>query len=111
MILYLLADFVRCYVNKNKKGEENNMSMITEIYRLRNKFFESNSLTIFDDSPFQEFTTDCIGVPLDQMRESFEQGARKKEQGKRMKFVYNPSGKEVKPPNYIFKNHSGDEIK
>ncbi len=111
LILYLLADFVRCYVNKNKKGEENNMSMITEIYRLRNKFFESNSLTIFDDSPFQEFTTDCIGVPLDQMRESFEQGARKKEQGKRMKFVYNPSGKEVKPPNYIFKNHSGDEIK
>ena len=46
-----------------------------------------------------------------EMGESFEQGARKKEQGKRMKFVYNPSGKEVKPPNYIFKNHSGDEIK
>lgn len=111
LILYLLANFMRSYVNKNKTEEENSMSMITEIYRLRNRFFENNSLTIFDDSPFQEFTTDCVGIPLDQMRESFEQGAKKKEQGKRMKFVYNPSGKEVTAPNYIFKNHSGDEIK
>ena len=111
LILYLLANFMRSYVNKNKIEEENSMSMITEIYRLRNRFFENNSITIFDESPFQEFTTDCIGIPFDQMRESFEQGAKKKEQGKRMKFVYNPSGKEVTSPNYIFKNHSGDEIK
>ena len=111
LILYLLANYMRSYVNKDKIGEENSMSMITEIYKIRNRFFENNSLTIFDDSPFQEFTTDCIGVPLDQMRESFEQGARKKEQGKRMKFMYNPTGKDLPVPTYIFKNHSGDEIK
>ena len=112
LILYLLADFIRSYVNKNKISEDNTMSMITEIYRLRKKFFEKNSnLSIFDDSPFREFTFNCIGVPLDQMRESFEQGAKKKEQGKRMKFVYNPTGKDVTPPKYIFRKHSGDEIK
>ena len=37
------------------------------------------------------------------MRESFEQGAKKKEQGKRMKFMYNPTGKDLPVPTYIFK--------
>ena len=41
----------------------------------------------------------------------WKQGAKKKEQGKRMKFVYNPTGKDVSPPKYMFRNHSGDEIK
>lgn len=110
LILYLLADFVRSYVNRDKEGEENNMSMITTIFILRNKFFEKNNISIFDESAFQEFTIPCVGTPLDQLRQSFEQGAKKLEQGKRPKFVYNPSGKEVNPPKYIFKNHSGDEI-
>ena len=52
LILYLLANYMRSYVNKDKIGEENSMSMITEIYKIRNRFFENNSLTIFDDSPF-----------------------------------------------------------
>ena len=111
LILYLLAGFIQSYVKKDKVGEENCMSMITAIYKLRNRFFIENKVTIFEESPFQEFVINCIGLPYDQMRKSFEEGAKKKEKGKRMKFGYRPSGNPGKAPSFVFKNHSGEEIK
>lgn len=110
LILYLLADYIQSFVNKDKVGEENAMSMITEIYRLRNSFLDELGFSPLDETPFKEFTIDCIGTPEDPLRKSFLEGAKKREQGKKMKFTYQPSDKESKAPNYIFKNQSGKEI-
>lgn len=112
LILYLLSDFSLAYVNKNKAEEKNFLIMISKINKIKNDYLESRQLNVLDDSPFQEFTMDCIGVPVEPLRASFEKVAKKIKQGKKIKFTYNPGeSKNVKIPNYIFPDTSGLEIK
>ena len=78
------------------------------LYSYLTTFF--NNITILDDSIFQEFSMTCIGEPKDLLRESFLLAKKKREQGKKIKFTYTPTGTPGKKPNFKFDNSSGEII-
>ena len=76
--------------------------------KARDKYLEQHNKTILDKTIFQEFTMSCMGEPKDILRESLLAGKKKREQGKRMKFLYTPTGQPGKKPNFRFDNSSGE---
>ncbi len=109
-ILYLLQHYLIGIFKKNKFIESFNMTMILRLLKARNTYLEKNKLNVLDNSPFQEFTFECFGEPVDLLRASLLEGLNRRKQGKQMKFTYRPSenGKPGKIPNYIFDNSTGD---
>ena len=81
--------------------------MIVRLLKARDKFLEKKNLTVVDKSPFQEFTMNCYGEPKDLMRQSFLDKMKKREKGQRASFLYKPTGKPGKKPNFQFDDTSG----
>ena len=112
VILYLFMDYNYALVNKNKEESTNYLSMIIKLFKARDAYLDDNMLSVLDDSPFKEFTYECLGVPVDGMRQSMLEGIKRVEQGKSFKkFSYYPKGKKINIPNVNFDNISGNMIK
>jgi hypothetical protein len=93
------------YIKENKYG-----SMLIGLLKARNKYLDKYNKTVLDKTIFQEFTFSCIGEAKDQLRESLLEGAKKKEAGKLVKFLYKPTGNPGKKPNYTFANSTGSLV-
>ena len=111
LMCYLLIDHSYALINKKYDEANNYLAMIVKFNKARDKYLENKNLTVLDDSPFKEFTYQCIGKPVDVMRESLVQGLEKIKQKKKPKFIYIPKGTKGKVPEYNFENISGNEIK
>lgn len=109
IMLYFLIDYNFAIINQDQKEQDNFMSLIIRLNKIRNKYLDKNNLTILDKSPFEEFTLKCIGKPLDPIRSARLKMTENKEAGKKIKFRYNPSGKPGKIPSFKFNNTSGKE--
>jgi hypothetical protein len=83
-------------------------SMLIRMMKARDKYLEQHNKTVLDKSIFQEFTMSCIGEPKDLLRESFLLAKKKREEGKRAKFMYKSTGQPGKKPNFRFDNSSGE---
>jgi hypothetical protein len=83
-------------------------SMLIRMMKARDKYLEQHNKTVLDKTIFQEFTMSCIGEPKDLLRESFLLAKKKREEGKRAKFLYKPTGQPGKKPNFRFDNSSGE---
>jgi len=110
VMMYMYFNYFYYYVNRDKYNTELFSGLITKFYNLRNKYLDHHNLTVIDNSPFQDFTFKCYGIPTDPIRSSLLEGLEKKKQGKRMKFRYDPSGKSGKVPEFSFPNISGNQI-
>lgn len=108
LLLYSLIQYNIGIIRGNKFNEMQYGTMLARLYKARDKYLEDKKITVLDKSPFQEFTTQCIGEPKDILRESFLERARKREQGKQASFLYKPKGNPGKKPNFKFDNTSGD---
>ena len=108
LFLYSLINYNIGIIRGNKFNETLYATMIVRLLKARDTYLENNKITILDKSPFQEFTTECIGEPKDILRESFLERAKKREQGKQISFLYKPKGNPGKKPNFKFDNTSGD---
>ena len=100
-------------INKEKMETENMKCMISNIIDSRYKYLDENGLTVVDDTPFKDFVLDCIGKTIEPMRESRLEAIKKKEEGKRYGFQYNPpieDNPNFKPDAFKFKNSSGNII-
>jgi hypothetical protein len=106
--MYILIQYILGIIRKNKFIEMMYGSMIMRMIKARDKYLEENGKTVLDKTIFQEFTFECIGEPVDILRQSFLDAAKKREQGKKMKFSYTPTGTPGKKPNYKFDNTSGE---
>lgn len=85
---------------------------INNFINIKNKWLTENSKTVTDKSIFQDFTFTCIGQSFNPIRESRLEMIKKKKEGKRFKFRYEPSGKPPeKLPEFSYPNTSGNEIK
>ena len=112
VILYLFMDYNYAVINKNKEESSNYLSMIIKLFKARDAYLDDNMMTVLDDSPFREFTYDCLGIPVDGMRQSMLEGIKRVEQGKSFKkFSYYPKGKKINIPKVNFDNISGNMIK
>jgi hypothetical protein len=112
-LMFLMFFELRYAINKQKNEVENIKCMISNIIDARYKYLDDNGLTVVDDTPFKDFVLDCIGKTIDAMRESRLDIMRKKEEGKRYGFSYNPpleNNPNFNPTEYKFKNSSGNII-
>lgn len=110
VVLYLLSNYNYNIINKNNKDAITCINLIYNIIQLRNKYLDKHNITVLDKSPFEEFIINCIGKPVDLIRESRINIKNKKKKGLKMKFKYEPGNIAGKIPNYNFENVSGNEI-
>jgi hypothetical protein len=110
VFMYILFNYYYYYIKNNKKLIELYNLLISKLYFNRNEFLNNNNLTVMDNSPFQDFTLQCQGFPVDQMRQSFLNGLKKKSLGKKIKYTYTPSGKIKEMPKLLYDINSGNQI-
>jgi len=110
MVLFqhLLVERHYWYTSRSDKYKEVE-TQIKKILKVRNEYLKSKSLTVMDSTPYKEFIIRCTGDTIDQGRE-FRLGLMKrKAQGARLIFTYDPDGaKSAKIPEYKFANTSGN---
>ena len=68
IILMILIKLAFYKINNNKNEELNQKIMLNNMFKAKNNYLEKNDLTVMDNSPFKEFTLDCIGTSIDQGR-------------------------------------------
>jgi hypothetical protein len=110
IIMYLYFNYYLAFINKNKTDTNLYSNLIGKLYHARIKYLNDHNLTVVDDSAFKDFTYKCYGTQIDPKRVERLEGLKKKEKNKPMKYRYNPTGKPVKPPEFIFENTSGNQI-
>lgn len=110
VMMYLQFDYYLAFINKDKINTNLYLKLIGKFYYARNKFLNDNNLTVIDESPFKDFTYKCYGVQIDPKRIERLELLNKKKKNKPLKYRYTPTGKSIKPPEYIFDNISGNEI-
>ena len=110
MVLFqhILVDRHYLFINRSDKYKDIE-SKLGRLLKVRNDYLTSKSLTVIDSSPFKEFIIRCSGKTIDQGRE-FRLGLMKrKSQGVRLMFTYDPDGKgRASVPEYKFTNTSGN---
>jgi hypothetical protein len=112
-LMFLMFFELKHMINKQKIEMENMKCMISNIIDARYKYLDENGLTVVDDTPFKDFVLDCIGKTIEAMRESRLELIKKKGEGKKYGFQYNPPIEEnpnLKPEIFKFKNSSGNII-
>ena len=110
VLLYLLFNYYYYYVNRDKKHVDFYEVLISKLFYNRNKYLTRHKITVIDKSPFQDFTLKCMGFPVDQRRQSFLEGFKKKSLGRKIRFQYTPTGKIKEPPTITFTQLSGNQI-
>ncbi len=111
IFMYNLIQYNISKIRNNEYNKSTYGSMLIRMMKARDKYLEEHNKTVLDKSIFQEFTMSCIGEPKDLLRESFLLAKKKKEQGKKVKFMYKSTGQPGKKPNFRFDDSSGELIK
>lgn len=109
-IMYLLFNYFLNHVNKNKKERDICYSLLTKMYKYRLDYFDKKNLSVLDDTPFQDFSLKCIGIPVNPIRHAWLEGIKKKEEGKQIQIRYEPKGKIENIKERLYPNISGNEI-
>jgi hypothetical protein len=111
ILLYLISNYNYYLINRNKEDANSYLNLFINLIETRNTYLEKNKLTVLDNTPFQEFKFNCIGEPVDIIRQERLEIMEKKKQGKLLKYRYDPQkGKKGTAPDYIFNNTSGNQI-
>lgn len=108
--LYLMYRYYYNDINNNKFEKELYLGLAGKLFETRNNYLNKHKITVLDESPFQDFTYKCFGLPVDPIRSSYLEMKEKRKEGRRMKFRYEPFGKKGKVPEFMFLNSSGNEI-
>lgn len=110
IFMYSLIHYNIAIMRNNKFNIYTYGSMLIRLLKARDKYLTEKNITVLNKSLFQEFTFDCLGEPKDMLRASFLETIKKREQGKRAKFLYKPTGSPGKKPNFRFENTTGEII-
>jgi hypothetical protein len=110
-ILYALINYNLAIIRQNNFNKNVYMTIITRLLLARDTFLNKHHMNILSDSPFEEFIINCIGKPINPLRQARLNKIEKKKKGKIITFRYNPTGKPGKIPNFNFKNSSGNIYK
>jgi hypothetical protein len=110
VLMYFFFNYYLNIVNSTQANIINNFNKINNLIYIRNKYLDTKNITVIDKSPFQDFTYNCKGIPINLRRHSFLNSLNKKNEKKLIKFKYTPTGNTKKIPNYIFNNISGNQI-
>ncbi len=107
IFLYLLSNYYYHIINNNKQMANIYYYMLYNLQLAKNIYLDNNNKTVLDKTPFEDFTYNCNGIPVDVKRNSM---LNNKKKGLKKKFSYEPKGNTVTIPDYKFENTSGNEI-
>lgn len=108
LVLYLLIDYNYSKVYGHKHEEKNYLILLNKLFKAKDIYMEENNIDIMKPSNFQHFTVECMGTPVDPIRESRLKGIERLKQGKSFKFSYIPKEDvEGNVPKFTFANSSG----
>jgi hypothetical protein len=110
VLLYLLSNYNYYLVNRNLTESNNYFNMFIKLNNSKQNYLDKHNITAIDTSPFEDFKMNCIGKPVALDRLERLTIISKKKKGKQLKFRYEPTGKIVKIPEFIFDNVSGNEV-
>lgn len=111
LILYLLIDYNYAKINNIKQEEKNYLILLNKLFKTKDIYMNENEINIIEPSNFQHFTTQCLGNPINPLRDAMIKRIEKVKSGKSFKFSYLPKdGKKGLVPNYKFTNSSGNQI-
>ena len=106
--LYLLVNYFHGIVRQNTFIKTIYLTLFTRLLYAKEKYLNENKLTSLSKSPFQEFTINCLGKPVNLLRESRLKMIKNIQERKRVKFRYKPKGEPGKVPEFRFTNSSGE---
>ena len=114
VLLNALVVLMKHRVNNNNETKDLYYIIVSHLIELKNKYLKKNKLTIFDVSPFQDFTLNHIGSTISPEKERQLIGESRKKKNKAFLFSYEPANSN-KDSNkdaikYIFTNSSGNVV-
>lgn len=109
--MMFLAEHFNFSIHKKKAEATNYLILLNNLFQARIEYLEENNKSVMDNTPFSEFTFECMGNAIDPIRQSRLNLIEKIKAGKKARFMYdaerNPDGK---PPEFRFNNSSGNPI-
>ncbi|MBA42851.1 MAG: hypothetical protein CMF62_02440 [Magnetococcales bacterium] len=109
--MYYMTHMMYARTNKNKEKKCNMNTYLSHLFMMRNNYLKKNKKTIFDTSPFEEFTIKCIGKTLEPAMEFAKRIKERKSKGKPLIWTYRPlENRKEAEQNYIYGNLSGNII-
>ena len=113
VFMYLLIN--NLYLRINKNSEKQNIDyMIKNLIDYKKKYLDKNNKTVLDNTPFQDFFTECIGDTYDTHTRHFAKlDNRNTQYVKRNRMRYQPDNPKNKEAflKISFSNTSGNEMK
>jgi hypothetical protein len=111
-ILYLQIMTIKYRTNNDKSMTTVYMTLISHLIKAKDEYLKKTGKSIFDNTIFQDFIVDCIGVGIHPDREILLRYEERRGKGKKSFFQYDPSKDNRSPDiSYVFGNYSGNEIK
>lgn len=110
-MLYTLIIAIKSRIEDNAPEKNIYYSMLSHINLMKNYYLECNNKTIYDKTPFEQFTVRCVGMLITPEQERQLLIESRKMKGKRYIFSYDPSEHDnLEEVHYIFSNSSGNPI-
>tara|TARA_B100001121_G_scaffold291968_1_gene293187 strand:+ start:11789 stop:13150 length:1362 start_codon:yes stop_codon:yes gene_type:complete len=106
--LYLLVNYFHGIIRQNNFIKTVYLTLFTRLLYAKEKYLNDNNLDSLSKSPFREFTIDCLGTPVNLLRESRLKMMKNFKQNRKAKFRYKPKGEPGKIPEFKFSNSSGE---
>jgi hypothetical protein len=110
VVLYALITVMYSRVNDIKEDKSTYYTFISHLMMFRNYYFKTFKETFLDNTLFQEFVTDCIGIPYGPKHE--KQMLKQDKKQKYNFFIYYPDTKVIEPEKLVthYRNSSGNII-
>lgn len=110
-VVWCLINVMKYRCDENITMQNMYYTMISDMKKFRINFMKKENKNIYDDTIFKEFVTNCVGKVIPPEREKQMLYESRKQKGKRGVMNYKPADGKQSPPDYIFENSSGNEIK
>ena len=109
-LMYALINIMMARTNNDNKNKNLFYIFASHIIYMSEFYKKNNNKTIFDNTIFQEFKTECMGTTSDPMRDARNERTKRRKEGKPMMFRYDPSKDNYDPSKWKFKNSSGNIV-
>lgn len=111
VLMYCLMNLVKARVDNDKNIANYYYVMSSQLIEMRRYYLNKHKKTVFDNTIFKEFETECIGHEIKPEIEKQERIDKRKKKGTILVFKYNPE-EGIKEPvsEYKFSNTSGNPV-
>ncbi len=113
VLLNNLSSLIKYKTDRDEESKNLQYTIVSHLIEMRKFYFKRTKKTIFDKSPFQDFSLDYKGSTLSSDKERQMIGELRKKKNKPFLFTYEPANKKESEQiiKYIFANTSGNIIK